>query len=219
MSRRVALLILTAVGLLAVAMLVPLPSIAAMRTWSESVGPAFALLFFAAHTVVTVAPIPRTLFTVAAGVLFGTALGLTIALTATTLSALLAFLLVRRVGHAWVLRHLTHPAARAVDAHLERRGWLAVGSLRLIAPVPFAVVNYCSALSSVHVVPYLVATAVGIVPGTVGVVVLSDSLVSGGHPAMIVLSIVCVAIGVLGLIIDARWKVDNLDSPESSLRA
>ena len=60
--------------------------------------------------------------------------------------------------------------------------------------------------------------AVGIVPGTVGVVVLSDSLVSGGHPAMIVLSIVCVAIGILGLIIDARWKADRVDPAKSSYK-
>ena len=41
-----------------------------------------------------------------------------------------------------------------VDRRLERRGWLAVASLRMIAAVPFAPLNYACALSSIRPLPF-----------------------------------------------------------------
>ena len=62
----------TVVGLTvlaAVALLVPLPTPVQLRDWAESVGPWFPLAFLMAHAIVTVVPVPRTAFTLAAGLL------------------------------------------------------------------------------------------------------------------------------------------------------
>ncbi len=212
--RVLALLVLVAVAV-AVVLLAPHPSPQQIRDWAHSVGPLFPLVFFVVHTIVCIAPFPRTVFTLSAGLLFGPVLGIGIAVGATTLSAVLALLLVRVLDREQVAARLKHPAVRAVDRRLAKRGWLAVGSLRLIAPVPFSVVNYCAGLSSVGMVPYLLATLIGIVPGTIGVVVLGDALTGKTHPALLVLSGVCITIGVLGLVVDARWGASQFtEHPE-----
>ncbi|MDT5344415.1 MAG: hypothetical protein QOE52_3599, partial [Mycobacterium sp.] len=90
--------------LVAVALLVPLPSAVELRDWSTSMGPWFPLAFLAAHIVVTVLPFPRTAFTLAAGLLFGPLLGITLAVTASTASAMIALTLVRAAG--WQLSRL-----------------------------------------------------------------------------------------------------------------
>ncbi len=199
-------LVVGAVALFGAALLVPLPSPRQVQEWATSVGPVFPLVFFLVHAVVTVAPIPRTVFTVSAGLLFGPLLGITLAVSATTVSAVLAILLVRALDREQVAARLTHPAVRAIDERLARRGWLAVGSLRLIAAVPFSVINYCCGLSSIRFWPYLVATVLGVLPGTIGTVVLGDALTGTTHPAMLMLSGVCLAIGLAGLVVDARWR-------------
>ena len=61
--------------LVAVAVYAPMPTAVQLRDWATSVGPWFPLAFLAAHVVVTVFPFPRTAFTLAAGLLFGPALG------------------------------------------------------------------------------------------------------------------------------------------------
>ncbi|MBF6370493.1 TVP38/TMEM64 family protein, partial [Nocardia puris] len=123
-------------------------------------------------------------------------------------------LLVRALDRDRVAARLTHPAVRAVDDRLRRRGWLAVGSLRLISFAPFSVVNYCCALTSIRVRPYLLATVVGSAPGTVATVILADALTGGTHPAMLVVSAVCLGIGLVGLVVDARWQpVDPAPEP------
>ncbi|WP_194833549.1 TVP38/TMEM64 family protein [Nocardia sp. XZ_19_369] len=203
---RVLATIVGVAALFVAALLVPLPSPQQIQDWAGSVGPIFPLVFFAVHALVTVAPIPRTVFTVSAGLLFGPVLGIALAVGATTVSAALAVLLVRALDREQVASRLTHPAVRAVDDRLRRRGWLAVGSLRLIAFVPFSVLNYCCGLSSIRFWPYMVATLLGVLPGTVGTVILGDALTGNTHPALIVFSGVLIAIGVVGLVVDARWN-------------
>ncbi|MFE9578002.1 TVP38/TMEM64 family protein [Nocardia sp. NPDC006044] len=211
---RVLALLAGLVVLFVAAMLVPLPSPRQIQDWATSVGPVFPLLFFVVHALVTVAPIPRTVFTVSAGLLFGPALGIVLAVGATTVSAALALLLVRALDREQVASRLTHPAVRAVDDRLRRRGWLAVGSLRLIAAVPFSVINYCCGLSSIRFWPYMIATLIGVLPGTIGTVILGDALTGTTHPALIVFSAVLIAVGLIGLVLDARWATDAVPLTE-----
>jgi uncharacterized membrane protein YdjX (TVP38/TMEM64 family) len=203
---RVVALLVGGAALFIAAMLVPLPTPQQMQDWATSVGPIFPLLFFVVHALVTVAPVPRTVLTVSAGVLFGPALGIVLAASATTVSAALAILLVRALDRDRVAAHLTHPAVRSIDERLERRGWLAVGSLRLIAFAPFSVINYCCGLSSIRFWPYMIATIIGILPGTIGTVILGDALTGNTHPGMLVVSGILIAIGIIGLVVDARWS-------------
>ena len=190
-------------AVVAVVLLVPLPTALQLRDWAASAGPWFPLAFLAAHVVVTVLPFPRTAFTLAAGLLFGPALGVAIAVTASTVSALLALLMVRGLG--WQLSKLvSHPAVEAVDARLRARGWAAVLSLRLIPVVPFSVLNYAAGASSVRVLPYLLATVAGLLPGTAAVVILGDALTGTVSPLLAVVSLCTAALGVSGLAYETR---------------
>jgi uncharacterized membrane protein YdjX (TVP38/TMEM64 family) len=197
----------------AIALFVPHPDVAQIRNWARAAGPWFPLMFFVAHALATVA-LPRVPFTLSAGLLFGPVTGIAVAISATTVSAALAFLLVRAIGRDAIAARLTHPAVAAVDRRLARRGWLAVGSLRLIGPVPFPLVNYLAGVSSIPLVPYLIATVVGLLPGTIAVVVLGDALTGRTDPALVVVTALCVAIGLAGLLADARLGIAELDAED-----
>lgn len=195
----------------ALSLFVPQLDTAQIRDWARGAGSWLPLMFFGAHALATIA-LPRFPFTLSAGLLFGPVTGVAVALSATTASAALAFLLVRAIGRNAVAARLTHPAVVAVDRHLARRGWLAIGSLRLIGPVPFPLVNYCAGISSIRLLPFLVATAVGVLPGMVAVVVLGDALTGGTDPALVAVTAVLVAIGLVGLLVDARLGVRAPDA-------
>jgi uncharacterized membrane protein YdjX (TVP38/TMEM64 family) len=181
--------------LIAAATWIPLPSPVRMRDWAESVGPWFPLAFLVAHVVVTIVPIPRTAFTLAAGLLFGPVLGVLIAVVASTTSAVVALYLVRAAG--WRLKRVVrHQSVDTVDERLRQRGWVAILSLRLIPAVPFSALNYAAGASAVRVLPYTLATLGGVLPGTAAVVILGDAL--AGHPSTL-LYLVSVCTGALGL--------------------
>lgn len=191
------------------AMFLPLPKPVEIRDWALAAGPFFALAFFLAHAVLVALPIPRTVFTLSAGLLFGPVTGLIVAISASAVAATIAFVAVRRMGRDKVADKLTHPAVAAVDRRLAQRGWLAVGSLRLIGAVPYSIVNYCAALSSIRYWPFIIASVIGLAPGTFGVVVLGDALTGHVKPGLLIFSLSCAAIGVVGLLVDTKLTVDK----------
>ncbi|MBX7432903.1 TVP38/TMEM64 family protein [Mycobacterium sp. Y57] len=189
--------------LVAIAVFVPLPTAVQLRDWATSAGAWFPLVFFAAHVVITVFPFPRTAFTLAAGLLFGPYLGIPIAVAASTVSALIAVVLVRAAG--WQLsRWMHHPRIEAIDARLRARGWAAVLATRLIPAVPFSVLNYAAGASAVRILPYTLATVVGLLPGTSAVVILGDALTGNVSPLLFVVSLGTASLGIAGLIYEIR---------------
>jgi uncharacterized membrane protein YdjX (TVP38/TMEM64 family) len=152
---------------------------------------------------VTVFPFPRTAFTLAAGLLFGPALGISIAVVASTISAVLALLLVRAAG--WQLNRLVpHPRVESLDARLRQRGWPVILATRLIPAVPFSVLNYAAGASAVRVLPYTLATISGLLPGTSAVVILGDALTGNVSPLLFAVSLSTAALGVAGLVFEIR---------------
>jgi uncharacterized membrane protein YdjX (TVP38/TMEM64 family) len=201
--RRFVAILAAVVILVAIAVLVPLPTAVQLRDWATSVGPWFPLAFLAAHIVVTVFPFPRTAFTLSAGLLFGPVLGVPLAVSAATVSAVIALLLVRAAG--WQLSRLVrHPRVDSLDSRLRERGWLSVLSMRMIPAVPFSVLNYAAGASAVRVLPYTLATLVGLLPGTAAVVILGDALTGNISPLLFGVSACTASIGVVGLVYEIR---------------
>jgi uncharacterized membrane protein YdjX (TVP38/TMEM64 family) len=201
--RRVVTIAVAIVILVAVALLVPLPTALQLRDWATSVGPWFPLAFLAAHIVVTIFPFPRTAFTLAAGLLFGPVLGVSLAVVASTISAVIAVLLVRAAG--WHLDRLVkHPRVDTLNTRLAERGWPTVLSMRMIPAVPFSVLNYAAGSSAVRIVPYTFATFVGLLPGTAAVVILGDALTGNVSPLLFLVSLCTACVGVAGLLYEIR---------------
>ena len=70
--------------------------------------------------------------------------------------------------------------------------------------MPFSVVNYARGASAVRTVPYTLATFVGLMPGTLAVVVLGDALTGHISPLLVVVSLCTGSIGIVGLALEFR---------------
>lgn len=213
-ARPLVLLVLAAVAAIVV-WVVDVPTIDAIRGWSDATGPWFPVVFFLAYVGFTQLPVPRTVFTLSAGILFGALPGIALALAATGASAIVSLTVVRHFAREWARGLLMrYRRLMDLDLRLERRGWLAVMSLRMIAAVPFAPLNYACALSSIRPLPFFLATILGSAPGTVVTVLFGDALAGDADFRIIAATVLLVCVGVAGLIIDARTPVvDSVKSP------
>jgi len=181
---------LLVVGMIIITFTVKVPSLATMNAWAAGTGRWFVMVFVLGYVVVTQFPIPRTIFTLSSGVLFGPWLGIVVALTATTVSAAVSLSVVRYFLGDWMAPRLAHPAVAGINARLRARGWLAVTSLRMIAGVPFTV-----------------ATLVGSAPGTIATVFLGNTLTGKADPTIMVITVCLTCVGVLGLVFDRKLPV------------
>ena len=175
-----------------------------MRAAAARLGAWFPVAFTLGYVIFTQFPLPRTIWTVAAGILFGPWQGLAISLFALTISAVLSLLIVRSLLGDWIRPHLAHPAVYTINAHLERRGWLAIASLRMVAGVPFSLLNYVAALTPISVSHFTVATLIGSIPTTVIGTFFGDALTGTASPGIIIAFIIFALAGIGGLILDSR---------------
>lgn len=159
-------------------------------------GPLAPATFVVLYVLLTVLLVPGSVPTVAAGALFGAVWGSVLTVVGATLGASAAFLLARHAGRAAVAPRLG-ARGRRVDAWLARHGFLAVLLVRLVPLAPFNVVNYAAGVSGVSARSYVLATAVGIVPGTVAFVVLGSAVSRPGSAAFVG-SLAAVAVLSLG---------------------
>lgn len=201
---RIVAIVLAAVVFVVAWALIDVPPLSVLREWATTTGAWFPVVFWLLYVLITQFPIPRTVMTLSSGILFGPVWGIIISLTATTVAAALSLVIVRGLLRDWIEPRLTHPTVATINDHLERRGWLAVVSLRLIAGVPFSIMNYVAALTKVRLVPFTLATLVGSAPGTILITLFGDTLTGEANPAVIATMAVLALVGIAGLIVDTR---------------
>jgi len=125
-------------------------------------------IFVLAYVGATVAFLPGSLLTLAAGFAYGPFWGLAVASPASVAGATAAFLLGRTYLRGWAHRKTADsPRMRAIWRAVEREQFKVVFLLRLSPLVPFNVLNYALSLSNVRVGTFVVASALGMLPGTV----------------------------------------------------
>jgi uncharacterized membrane protein YdjX (TVP38/TMEM64 family) len=130
-------------------------------------GPWAAVAFIALYATATVAWVPGSALTLAAGAIFGLVRGTLFTLVGANLGASLAFLISRYLARGALERrlHADSPLA-AMDEAIGKEGGRMVFLLRLSPAFPFNVLNYALGLTQVRFRDYFIASAVGMVPGT-----------------------------------------------------
>ncbi|MFB6806729.1 TVP38/TMEM64 family protein [Streptomyces sp. NPDC056387] len=146
---------------------------------------AAVLLFAVAYGVATAALAPRPLLNLAAGAVFGIPFGLVAAVGGSVIGAGISFGLGRLMGRDALRPLLRGRWLRAADDQLARHGFRSVLAVRIFPGLPFAVANYCAAVSRCGWLPFLLATAVGVVPNTAAYVVAGASASSPDSPAFL----------------------------------
>jgi uncharacterized membrane protein YdjX (TVP38/TMEM64 family) len=142
------------------------------------------LLFAAVYAVAAALLVPASPFTLAAGLLFGPVLGSATALVGATVGATGAFLLGRGLGREAVERFGGRRLA-ALDRHLATRGFVSLLLIRLVPLFPFNLVNVGSGVTGLRLGEYVLATAVGIVPGTIAYAALGGTITDPTSPAFL----------------------------------
>jgi uncharacterized membrane protein YdjX (TVP38/TMEM64 family) len=124
-------------------------------------------VFFAEYVISTVALLPGSILTLAAGFAYGPVWGLAIASPASIAGATCAFLFGRTLLRGWAERKVgASSRVRAIDAAVGREGLKLVFLLRLSPLIPFNVLNYALSLTRITLGRYVLASAVGMLPGT-----------------------------------------------------
>ena len=134
--------------------------------WVEGLGTLGPIVFMLGYVVATVAFIPGSVLTLAAGAIFGLGQGVIYVMIGATTGASLAFLLARFVAREAIAQRVAgNPRFAAIDRAVGREGFKIVVLLRLSPVFPFNMLNYGLGLTNVRFTDY-VAASIGMLPGS-----------------------------------------------------
>ncbi len=138
------------------------------------------------YTVVVGCSVPEAaLVTVAGGLLFGTALGGALAVIGASLGAVVLFLAARPAFADLMAVRAERFMAR-IRPGIERDGFLYLLAIRLVPIFPFWLVNLAAAACGMRLLPFALATLLGIIPGTLVFAAIGGGLAGvlahGGAP-------------------------------------
>ncbi len=164
-------------------------TVASFLEWVQGIGPWGAVLFAAAYVPAAVLLVPGSLLTLAAGFIFGVVKGTAIVSLGSTAGAAAAFLVGRSIGRDWVARRLAgRPKMAAIARAVETEGFKIVLLTRLSPVLPFNLLNYAFGLTAVPLRKYILASWIGMLPGTIMYVYVGSAasslaaLLSGDQP-------------------------------------
>lgn len=167
-----------------------------LARWVATLGPWGPLVFVASYVLATVAFVPGSVLTVAAGAIFGLAAGTAYVFIGASLGASLAFLLARSFARGAIERRLAgNPRFAAIDRAIASEGLWIVFLLRLSPLFPFSLGNYALGLTRVSFRDYALACT-GMLPWTFVYVYLGSVVGDVGGGWRIVVGLVVTAVVV-----------------------
>jgi uncharacterized membrane protein YdjX (TVP38/TMEM64 family) len=171
-----------------------------VRDAIDPLGAAAVPAFIALSALLTCALFPGPLLAGASGLLFGTALGTPVAITAATLGAVIAFCIARFVAHDAV-QTLTPERLLPLQDWIERRGFWAVLYARIAPGVPYSLLNYAAGVTRVGLPAFAAATAIGVAPRAFAYTALGGSLDNLASPEAIVAYVALAVMALTGVVL------------------
>lgn len=135
--------------------------------WVGGLGFLGIVIFIAVYILSTILLLPGAILTVGAGFVFGLGWGFIAVSAGSTIGASLAFLIGRFIARDKIeAATRDKPKFRSVDQAIGKKGAKLIMLLRLSPLIPFNLSNYFYGLTAVRFCPYVLASWIGMMPGT-----------------------------------------------------
>jgi uncharacterized membrane protein YdjX (TVP38/TMEM64 family) len=136
--------------------------------WVDEIGIWGPIVLAAAYTPACIFYVPGWILTTGSGFVFGVVLGSATVSIGSVIGASAAFLLGRTLAREWIERRVaSNPKFQAIDRAVEKNGFKIVLLTRLSPIFPFNLLNYAFGVTKVRFRDYVLASWIGMFPGTV----------------------------------------------------
>lgn len=154
----------------------------ALVQWVQGAGVVGAGTYGLTYVLATLLMVPGAVLTAGAGFLYGPVFGTALVSPVSVVAATLAFILGRTAARSWVARRAgADSRLAAIDQAVGRDGFKIVLLLRLSPIVPYNLLNYLLGLTRIRLRDYLLASFVGMFPGTFLYVYLGSLVTSASE--------------------------------------
>lgn len=175
-----------------------------IKEWILSFGMWAPILYIVLYTVRPLIFFPASVLSITGGLAFGALMGTVYTVIGATLGAVVAFLVAKKLGKG-VIKNGAGKVDQ-IQQQLEKNGFIYVLIFRLLPIFNFDLISYAAGLSKVRLLPFFLATLIGIIPGTFAYNFLGSSIVSKDPRIIIGAIIVFLILTIVPWYLQKRWK-------------
>jgi uncharacterized membrane protein YdjX (TVP38/TMEM64 family) len=166
-----------------------------LRDWVLSFGIAAPLIYLLLNIIRPLTLFPISVLSLAGGLAFGVLWGTVYTVFSATAGAIISFYFARTLGSNWLKKKLSsNGKIDRWQKKIKEKGFYFIFVLRVIPIVNFDFVSYLAGISRLKFRPYIFATLLGVLPGTLAANLLGDSLTEGNG------TVIAITVGLLLLI-------------------
>ncbi|WP_346936902.1 TVP38/TMEM64 family protein [Clostridium sp.] len=184
-----------------------------LRNYIGGFGYLAPFIYILCFTILPIAFFPVPILALAAGLLFGFLPGTLYTLIGAVLNSAIMFLMAKVLAKDAVTNLLQRKLPKNWSSFLfdldEKRGFGIIFILRLIPAMPYNLINYGAGLTSIKFSSYMLATILGILPGTLVFLNIGNQSLNIHNPAFIVSIILLMLLTVFSLILGKRIGKTN----------
>lgn len=184
-----------------------------LRNYIGGFGYLAPFIYILCFTILPIAFFPVPILALAAGLLFGFLPGTIYTLIGAVLNSAIMFLMAKVLAKDAVTNLLQRKLPENWSSFLfnldEKKGFGIIFILRLIPAMPYNLINYGAGLTSIKFSSYMLATLLGILPGTLVFLNIGNQALNIHNPAFMVSIILLILLTIFSLILGKRIGKTN----------
>lgn len=184
-----------------------------LRNYIGGFGYLAPFIYILCFTILPIAFFPVPILALAAGLLFGFLPGTIYTLIGAVLNSAIMFLMAKVLAKNAVTNLLQRKLPENWSSFLfnldEKKGFGIIFILRLIPAMPYNLINYGAGLTSIKFSSYMLATILGILPGTLVFLNIGNQALNIHNPAFMVSIILLILLTIFSLILGKRIGKTN----------
>jgi len=184
-----------------------------LRNYIGGFGYLAPFIYILCFTILPIAFFPVPILALAAGLIFGFLPGTLYTLIGAVLNSAIMFLMAKVLAKDAVTNLLQRKLPENWSSFLfdldEKRGFGIIFILRLIPAMPYNLINYGAGLTSIKFSSYMLATILGILPGTLVFLNIGNQALNIHNPSFIVSIILLMLLTIFSLILGKKIGKTN----------
>lgn len=184
-----------------------------IRTWILSFGLWAPVIYIAAYTIRPLVFFPASVLSITGGLAFGAWLGTLYTVIGAVFGAMLSYAAAKKLGTTFTNKKISGNALK-IQEQMEHKGFFYVLLLRLTPGLSFDLISYIAGIVKVRFSAFVLATAIGIIPGTFALNFLGNSF-TGENPKLVISAmIVFTLVACVPILIRNRWNKKRNDKEQ-----
>ncbi len=190
-----------------------------LRDFIEGYGVWVPVVYVLALTILPAVFFPVPIFAIVAGLMFGFGEGTLFTMVGTTLNSAVMFFLAKSLAKdtltKFLKKRLPEKWSKVFGNIDHKRGFWSILILRLIPVIPNNLINYGAGLTSIRFRSYILATILGILPGTLVFINIGDKAVDVHSLDFIIAIIILVVVAAISLFLVKKITPSQITGEKS----